>query len=140
MSFVLFYGTSDLAGFVNGLGNANIKMSAADKRLGDAIWNGGLSTWQTAPLAENAPAPYNETRMPGGANYDPDQRYVVIAATVQGQTVTAQQMIDLLRRVAADSRNANVPNIGFLNNLASDMSCYADPSCSGCREPFQPTP
>jgi hypothetical protein len=98
MAFAIFYDMADLVPFTTDFTAPTL--SGSDKTLATKIWNGGLSGWQSAPVA---PPQYQQG--------DPDTRILVINAT----NVTKQNMIDLLRRVAP------LPGCGFLRPIADDM-------------------
>ena len=113
MSFAIWYNSADLTPLAAGM--TRLDLSGADKTLALKIWNGGLKDWTTAPIETGSRA--------GG---DPDCRRIVISAT----GVSAQNMIDLLRRIAL------LAGAGFLTDIANDMSCFAQANCDGCREPW----
>lgn len=113
MSFRIFYNQADLTPIVANIQNPPPSLSTPDKQLALRIWNGGLSSWQTAPQGE-----------PPGDPPDPLCRVVTINNTFNGQTITKQMMIDLLRRVCA----ADPVNAQYMCAIANDM-------VSSAREP-----
>lgn len=105
MAFGLLYNQQDLSDMVTQAQATVSRLPASDRSLFNAVWNGGLSTWQTAP---DAPARYQEGDTPVKA--------VVVNATSQGKAVTKEQFAQLLERLAA----ANV-DAGFLYSVARDV-------------------
>ena len=105
--FAIFYNTIDLQAVANDLSGGTI--SGSDKTLALKFWNGGLKTWQTAPLA-----PANR------AEGDADCRIVVI-----NSTGTLADLRDLLNRRFAATGNT------YLAKLARDME-----RSSGAVEPW----
>lgn len=106
MAFAILYDLADLGPLTTAW--SGVTLTGSDKTLATAIWNGGLSGWQSAPIA---PLQYQQG--------DPDTRIIVITATVAGKTVTKQNMIDLLRRLSTQA------GAGFLRVIADDMDSSA---------------
>ena len=110
MAFAIFYNREDLTPIAAELTRQDL--SNNDRRFAQAIWQGGASGWNTAPLA---PREYQCVQTPEGERCDDDIRILVIDAQVQGQPVTLQQTRDFLYR------QSSLPGGIYLAGLADDM-------------------
>ena len=115
MAFAVFYNRADLTPIAAEL--TRVDLSPADRQFAQSCWQGGISGWNTAPLA---PADH--------AGGDPDCRIVVVNATHKGSTVTLLQFREWLIKIGT----AN-PGAQYLITLADDMSRW-----SGAVEPWPP--
>lgn len=110
MSFRIFYNVQDVTAIAAQVNQPLAGLTAAEKNLAKACWNGGLSAWQTAPQGQ-----------PPGDPFDPDCRVYTVNATFQGQPVTLAQFIALLERMCAvDPINAQ-----YMCAIASDLRSSA---------------
>lgn len=117
MAFAIFYDTADATPLANQVNLPPSGLSSADRALARAIWNGGLSAWQSAPLSIRAGADPREIAAAAG---DADCRTIVITATINKAPVHIADLIGLLQRVAVLA-GANL----FMVNIANDLAATA---------------
>jgi hypothetical protein len=110
MAFAIFYNRADLTPIAAEA--TRVDLSSADRRFAQACWSGGLSGWNTAPLA---PEQYRCVDSPLGYLCDDDCRIVVVDAKVSGQPVTLADFVAFLRR------QSELPGGTYLGNIADDI-------------------
>lgn len=117
MAFAMYYNDLDATEIDRVINNPPAGLSNADRQLVTAIWNGGFSTWRTAPvLLPDDPI----------AAGDPGVHRVVIDARVQGQPVTVQRARDLFYRIYnLGLQSANPHLYAIAGAIADDMATTA---------------
>ena len=110
MAFAIVFNRADLTPIVAEA--TRVDLSTADRRFAQACWQGGLSGWNTAPLA---PEQYRCVDSPLGYLCDDDARIVVVDAKVSGKAVTLAEFIAFLRRQSV------LPGGAYLGGIADDL-------------------
>ena len=130
-TFMLPYDRSDLAALEDGANNPGLTPS--ERQYGQRLWNGGLSTWRTAPTASDLYAcvdiPFDPTGDPifatktitnlGNGRWrvcDPNILQVVIS----GNQVSKAQTVTWLRLIGG-----KYPSLSYLASLANDVETQA---------------
>ncbi len=141
MSFALFYSSPDAEVIGQSYGAARTNLSNNDRQNVDAIWNAGLSTWNTSAIhVYNAQTQtyHSACGTPTDTGLcDEDTRLIVIAGfwsrsvaaygAVQGQTITKGGMVGLWHRVA--DADPDIDRRTYMHTIAEDIAATA-------REPY----
>ncbi len=142
MSFALFYNGTDSTVIQDSYQAARTSLAVADRFNIDAVWNGGLSTWNTAAnRVYNAGPPETWSPYCNGPDgltdfslCDKDTHLIAISGTwarsvaaygaVQGQPITKAGFVGLLKRMGA--ADPNTSRGGWIANaLADDLAATA---------------
>ena len=108
MSFALFYNRQDASQVAAEVGRPDL--SAGDRTLANALWNGGFKNWATAAVAPSNSPYFGE----GVAAGNPTLIFICTS-----NSITKAQLVNLLNRLAATSASY------YLANIAADIALTA---------------
>jgi hypothetical protein len=134
MSFAIFYNTDDSTIIQNSYLASRGALSANDRQNIDAVWNAGLSAWNTTATHALVNGVWNAACFRNGVLdnglCDEDTRIIVINGVwarsvavygaTAGQPITKAGFVGLMRRLSA--ADADAVRGAYINALASDIA------------------